>query len=256
MSLSDRFSARSIGRSALLFMSLSLVSACASQNGTVSSAEIYDPQEASNREVHEFNRKVDSIVFRPVSNGYGNYVHEDARLMVSNFSDHLSLPADVVNNLLQGDLKGAGSNSFRFVFNTIFGFGGIADPSDALNIPRRETDFGETFHVWGMKEGAYVEFPLLGPSTERDAMGTILDFALDPVSVLLPAPESYIGTAANVADRMGDRYELRGTIDSILYESADSYAQARILYLQNRRFELGGSDEDTYLDPYDDPYAE
>lgn len=256
MSSSIRFSARSFWRGSALLISLSLVGACASQNDVVSSAEIYDPQEAANREVHEFNRKVDKTVFRPVSNGYGNYVHEDARLMVSNFADHLSLPADVVNNLLQGDLKGAGSNGFRFVFNTVFGFGGIADPSDALNIPRRETDFGETFHVWGMKEGAYVELPLLGPSTERDAMGTILDFALDPVSVVLPKPESYIGTVANVADRMGDRYELRGTIDSVLYESADSYAQTRILYLQNRRFELGVSGEDTYLDPYDDPYAE
>lgn len=256
MPVSSSYSPRILGRAFILLVSLSLLGACASQNEVVSSAEIYDPQEASNREVHEFNLKVDRVLFRPVSNGYGSYIHEDARLMVSNFADHLSLPADVVNNLLQGDLKGAGSNSFRFVFNTIFGLGGIADPSDALNIPRRETDFGETFHVWGMKEGAYVELPLLGPSTERDAMGTILDFALDPVSVVLPSPESYIGTTANVADRMGDRYELRGTIDSVLYESADSYAQARILYLQNRRFELGVSGEDAYLDPYDDPYAE
>ncbi|WP_271843516.1 MlaA family lipoprotein [Cognatishimia sp. SS12] len=222
----------------------------------MSSDAIYDPQEASNRKVHEFNRKVDKIVFRPVSNGYGTVVHEDARLLVSNFSDHLSLPADIVNNLLQGDLKGAGANSFRLVFNTVFGLGGIGDPATAVHVPRRETDFGETFHVWGMKEGAYVELPLLGPSTERDTIGTILDFTLDPVSVILPRPEKYIGTVANVADRMGQRYELRGTIDSVLYESADSYAQARILYLQNRRFELGGSSEATYLDPYDDPYAE
>lgn len=246
---------RPLGRLFIVLLATSLVAACAANN-TVSSAEIYDPQEESNRKVHEFNRKVDSAIFRPVSNGYGEGVHEDVRLIVSNFSDHLSLPADIVNNLLQGDLKGAGSNSFRLVFNTLFGLGGIADPSEAIHIPRRKTDFGETFHVWGMKEGAYVELPLLGPSTERDAMGTILDFTLDPVSALLPNPEKYIGTAANVADRMGDRYELRGTIDSVLYESADSYSQARILYLQNRRFELGVSSEDAYLDPYDDPYAE
>ncbi|MFY0594932.1 MAG: VacJ family lipoprotein [Cognatishimia sp.] len=245
-------------RGAVAVVCLSLVGACASQNDAVSSAEIYDPQEAANREVHEFNLKVDRVIFRPVSNGYGENVHPNARLMVSNFADHLSLPADVVNNLLQGDLKSAGSNSFRFIFNTVVGFGGIADPSEALNVPRRKTDFGETFHVWGMKEGAYVELPFLGPSTERDAMGTILDFALDPVSVVLPAPESYVGTAANIADRMGDRYELRGAIDSVLYESADSYAQARILYLQNRRFELGVSveAEDPDFDPFADPFAQ
>ncbi len=232
------------------------LSACASSDQFVSSNEVYDPNEESNRQIHEFNRKVDKVVFRPVSNGYGTAIPEEARTMVSNFADNLSLPADIVNNLLQGDLRGAGNNTFRFLFNSTIGLGGIADPASNLKVPRRETDFGETFHVWGMKEGAYVELPLLGPSTERDAIGTILDFTLDPVSTLLPSPEKFVGTAANVADRMGDRYELRGTIDSILYDSADSYAQARILYLQNRRFELGGDQSDTYLDPYDDPYAE
>ena len=38
---------------------------------------------------------------------------------------------------------------------------------------------------------------------------------------------------------MGDRGNYSDTIDSILYESADSYAQSRLIYLQNRRFELG-----------------
>jgi len=51
------------------------------------------------------------------------------------------------------------------------------------------------------------------------------------------------------------------TVDSILYESADSYAQTRLLYLQNRRFELGqtaGGAEGGFEDPYadfEDPYA-
>lgn len=248
--------ARSVGRAAVLLISLSLLGACASSNDVVSSASVYDPYEETNRKVHAFNRGVDKVLLRPASTGYGTLIHEDLRLLVSNFADNLELPGDVVNNLLQGDLRSAGNNSFRFVFNTVFGLGGIAAPADAIGVPRRETDFGETFHVWGLNEGAYVELPLLGPSTTRDAVGTVLDFALNPVSRALPSPESHIGTASKVADLMGDRYELRGSIDAILYESADSYAQARILYLQNRRFELGSSEEDTYLDPYDDPYAE
>lgn len=231
-----------------------LLAGCAS-NSTVTSADIYDPREEANREVHELNLAIDKVIFRPVSNGYGTYVPEEGRLLVSNFADHLSLPADIVNNVLQGDLKGAGSNSFRLVFNTLFGFGGIADPSSAVHMPRRKTDFGETFHVWGVNEGAYVELPLLGPSTERDTVGTILDFTLDPVSLLLPNPEKYIGTGAIVADRLGDRYDLRTTIDSVLYESADSYAQSRSLYLQNRRFELGVEVQDEDLDPFADPFG-
>jgi len=75
----------------------------------------------------------------------------------------------------------------------------------------------------------------------------------------LPEPERYYGTAAAVSSRLSDRGRFTDTVDSILYESADSYAQARLIYLQNRRFELGASVADTSLDPsadpYEDPYA-
>ena len=40
------------------------------------------------------------------------------------------------------------------------------------------------------------------------------------------------------------------SVDSILYESADSYAQARLIYLQNRRFELGIEDPGAEIDPF------
>ena len=52
-------------------------------------------------------------------------------------------------------------------------------------------------------------------------------------------------------------------VDSVLYDSADSYAQARLLYLEKRRFQLGGAtapsqgEIDPYADPTGvDPYAE
>ncbi|MEL7117705.1 MAG: hypothetical protein AAGP08_19320, partial [Pseudomonadota bacterium] len=43
-------------------------------------------------------------------------------------------------------------------------------------------------------------------------------------------------------------------VDSILYDSADSYAQARLLYLERRRFELGGNETTGggEIDPYAD----
>ena len=64
-----------------------------------------------------------------------------------------------------------------------------------------------------------------------------------------------MGVYAEIVRRMGDRGRFSDTVDSILYESADSYAQTRTIYLQNRRFELARNDEDAYLGLYDDPYA-
>ena len=39
-------------------------------------------------------------------------------------------------------------------------------------------------------------------------------------------------------------------IDDVLYGSADSYAQSRLVYLQSRRFELKDISDDAYIDPY------
>ena len=52
---------------------------------------------------------------------------------------------------------------------------------------------------------------------------------------------------------MGNRQQFADTYESILYESADSYAQARLVYLQNRRFELGEAPPAASdIDPFSD----
>ena len=66
-------------------------------------------------------------------------------------------------------------------------------------------------------------------------------------------------STARVGRILGDRYQFAATLDGILYDSADSYAQSRTLYLQNRRFSLGTPEqqEDPFgdlEDLYDDLY--
>jgi phospholipid-binding lipoprotein MlaA len=146
----------------------------------------------------------------------------------------------------------------RFVLNTTVGVLGLADPAGAIGLTEVETDFGETLAVWGAPEGAYLELPGFGPSTERDAAGRVVDFIIDPLDALgdVPDPVRDLSFPAKVAEQVIERGELGDTLDEILYESADSYAQARLIYLQNRRFELGegptATDEDYYFNPYED----
>ncbi len=218
-----------------------------------------DPDEAKNREVHAFNQAVDRAFFRPASGAYGGVVPEPLRQGVANFAGNLDLPGDVVNNLLQGRIGKAAGNTLRFAINTTIGIGGLFDPARAMGVEGDPTDFGETLHVWGVPEGAYQELPILGPSTDRDTVGRIVDFAMNPVRLAFPEHATAI-TAAGFGSTLGDRYRYKTTYDSILYESADSYAQARLLYLQNRRYELGqdagaAAGGDDFVDPYEDPYA-
>jgi phospholipid-binding lipoprotein MlaA len=218
---------------------------------------INDPNEAANREVHEANKALDRALVDPASNVYGKAVPGSLRQGVQNFADNLDAPGDVVNGILQGRPGPALANTVRFVINTTVGIGGLFDPAKAMGIQRKSTDFGETLHVWGFAEGAYGELPLIGPSTSRDTVGRVVDVVLNPLRLALPVREGNITTVASVASRLGDRYKFGNTVDSILYDSADSYVQARLLYLQNRRFELGQSTggtsgEEGFLDPYED----
>lgn len=217
-------------------------------------ADYSDPYEAKNRGVHETNVEIDRTLFgdgkqkgivptfpRPVSKGF------------INFAANLAAPGDVVNRVLQAKPKPAIETTLRFVINTTIGIGGLFDPATAMGLEKDETDFGETLAVWGSGEGDYIVLPLLGPSTERDALGIVVDLALDPLNTLLPSPESTYALGAAAASSAASRQVNADLVESILYESADGYAQARIIYLQNRRYELG---EDVYtIDPYEDPYG-
>ena len=220
---------------------------------------INDPFEAQNRKFHAFNRGLDRALVRPAADAY-SILPEPVERGVANFATNLDAPGDVVNNLLQGRVAPAAQNTLRFAVNTIFGIGGLFDTATALGLPAAPTDFGETLHVWGVGEGNYTEVPFLGPKTERDLVGTIVDIAANPVRLALPNPESGYATVASVASSLGDRARYSETVDSILYESADSYAQTRLLYLQNRRFALGQTADDAsgdaFVDPYEDPYAQ
>lgn len=243
-------------RAALALLLAAGLAACSAPGPGHPRGEPWDPHEKRNRAVHQFNKKLDRNLVRPVSRGYSAFMPDDIETAVSRFSFNLSIPQAVVNNILQGNMRGATEDTYRFLVNTTIGLGGFFDPASELNMPEAtDTDFGETLHVWGVREGAYVETPIFGPSTERDYAGRWVDLFTNPFRYVLDSPESYIPPSASVASRLIQRGRYGDTIDSILYDSADSYAQSRSLYLQNRRFELGGTEGDTYLDPYDDPYG-
>jgi len=213
---------------------------------------INDPYEASNRKIHAFNLAVDKAILRPTANGYGDAIPKPLRQGVTNFAGHLDLPGSFVNDVLQANVEDASVNFLRFLVNSTFGIVGLLDPATEMGLPARTSDFGETLHVWGAGEGPYVELPLMGPSTQRDAAGKVVDLFTNPLNYVLDSPERYALPVAGAVSTLGDRATFGDTIDSILYDSADSYAQARLLYLERRRFQLGGTVAEGAADVYDD----
>ena len=231
---------------------------CASVPVGGASEGINDPYESTNRAVHAFNKGFDTVLFkaRPgAPRSRDNVVIRAA----SNAGGNLALPGKVINSTLQGRLEPALNNTFRFVINSTLGVAGLFDPAgSSFALPEVDTDFGETLAVWGVAEGAYVEMPFFGPSTGRDAVGRVVDMAINPLGQVLEGNDAAAATTVRIAGKVADRKRFGETIESIYYDSADSYAQARLLYLQMRRHQLAGkenSDEQAW-DPYEDPYAQ
>lgn len=217
---------------------------------------VHDPYEERNRAVHAFNKSLaDSFGGSDASDHSGPRIPPDIAVHVTNFADNVSLPGKIVNNALQGDVGGASTNTVRFLVNTLFGVVGIWDPADAIGLTEADTDFGQTLAVWGAPEGAYLELPFIGPSTERDVAGDVVDLFIDPLGRVLTDDQALVATVGTIAGRVVKIDQAGDVIGDVLNESADSYAQARLIYLQNRRFELGQDDTDA-VDPYDDLYGE
>lgn len=248
-------------RSALLLCVAAIVglSACGTAPPTLG---ISDPHEDQNRAVHALNIALDKNIIRPIATSTTKIVPPEVQQGIVNFADNLELPGRVANDILQLRPGAAVENAARFVINTTIGIGGVFDPASAAGAMGKPTDFGETLYVWGMPEGNYVELPFFGPSNDRDALGRAVDFFFDPLRDVLPCNTlvsiglpciNRFSTVATIASDITDRGRYSDTYDSILYDSADSYAQTRLLYLEHRRFNLGQAPAES---SFEDPYAQ
>ena len=210
---------------------------------------ISDPFEASNRQVHEINKSLDKNIVRPVAVLYGDSTPVQLQSAVNNIAMNFSLPGNSINYILQGEIKSASNSSMKFLVNSTLGVVGIYDASSQLGIKSEKTDFGETMAKWGIGEGPYLDILVLGPSNQRDGIGRMVDIVFDPVGLIGAGPKG-VATVTSVAFGLSARSQFRESIDSILYQSADSYAQSRLFFLQNRRYELGTNQTMPYIDPY------
>jgi phospholipid-binding lipoprotein MlaA len=212
----------------------------------------FDPFEAQNRSAHAVTRPVDRAVYGPVARAWGEGVPPPLRRGVTNLHTNWKLPGQVIQYALQGRGLRVAESAMRFAVNTTFGLGGLLDVATGMDLPYRETNFDETFHVWGVPEGGYLELPLVGPGTQRDWTGWVLDQVADPAWYVLPVAAANGLVAVAGLDLVNERYALDPAIDEILHRSADSYTAQRISYLQNMRARLQGG---TQLDQLEDVYA-
>jgi len=206
--------------------------------------EIADPLEPVNRAMHQFNDKLYFWALKPVAQGYKAVVPEPARIGVRNFFSNLGFPARFLSCLLQADFNGAGTEAGRFTINTIWGVGGFLDPSSGkeLNLQNQDTDLGQTLGVYGVGQGFYIVWPILGPSSPRDSIGIAGDYFLSPVSYISPwyawlGVRTYEEVNATSL-RIGDYEALKNAAIDPYVAFRDAYIQYRLNKVKARKAKL------------------
>ena len=229
---------RALGKAVWGLVLLSGLAACATTPPTPEALAANDPYEVTNRQMLNFNGKLDHYVVIPSVAVYFVLVPEPGRRGVQNFLGNLSLPTIFVNDMLQGELTRGSQSAARFVINTGFGFGGFFDPATKMGIPGHGEDFGQTLAVWGAGEGPYLVLPFFGPSNPPDATGLVTDAMIDPTNFIRFKQHLWWSGGRlyfTFLDLKGQTYQ---TIQGIQRSSVDYYASLRSLYRQLRDNEI------------------
>ncbi|MCD6061174.1 MAG: mlaA [Moraxellaceae bacterium] len=211
-----------------------------------------DPWEKYNRAIFRFNDRLDRFIAKPLAKGYRKVTPSRLRTGVTNFFVNLSLPVVVLNDLLQGKPRDAGTDTVRFLINSTWGVAGFIDHSARMGLPRNEEDFGQTLGKWGAAPGPYLVFPVIGPSSLRDGIGYGVDVATNPRTWIID-PEVNVGIAATYA--INTRANLLEVEDIV---QGDRYLFIRDLYMQRREYLVrdGKVENDPFLDDSSDEEEE
>ena len=213
--------------------------------------EKLDPWENWNRKVFSFNEGLDEHVLKPVATGYQKVVPEFARTGIDNFFTNFSDAWSAVNHLLQGKWQSGFEMTVRVTTNTVFGLGGVLDVAGEAGLESRPEDLGQTLGKWGFGTGAYIVWPLFGPSSVRDSVGLPFDLMASPSSVINDGASKFeIGTLQLV----NKRANLLGATRVLDDIALDKYTFVRDAYLARVRepgrpglypdHDDGGSDAD------------
>jgi phospholipid-binding lipoprotein MlaA len=215
-----------------------MLTACATKDPQ--SLAQHDPFEPTNRDIFDFDVKLDHAVATPVAKFYRSAVPSPAREGIHNALDNLNAPVVLANDVLQGEGSKAGDTFGRFVINSTVGLAGLIDVASDLGIPGHDNDFGITLGKGGAAEGSYLVLPFVGPRPPRDLVGNGVDLGFDPLTYITWNNSTLYKVIRGGLGVLDSRTANIDSVESIERSSIDFYATTRSLYRQNRNAQIRG----------------
>ncbi|HEX6706279.1 MAG TPA: VacJ family lipoprotein [Albitalea sp.] len=200
--------------------------------GAKTAGDRVDPWEKWNRRVFVFNERLDENVLKPIAVGYSNVVPRPVRSGVDNFFGNAADAWSAINNFLQGKISNGLHDVIRFGTNTVFGLGGFLDVATEFGLDHQYEDFGQTLGTWGFGPGAYVVWPLFGPSSVRESLALPLDRSVSPALAINDGAVKWELTTLQIVNTRANLLGASKVLDDI---ALDKYTFIRDAYLQRRR---------------------
>ncbi len=203
------------------------------QEFTSAAVQVADPLEPVNRAIFVFNDRLYFWVLKPVAKGYNFIVPGAARRGVRNFFSNLLTPIRFVNCVLQGKGSSAATEVVRLITNTTLGVAGFWDPAmDLYGVEISNEDLGQTLGAYGIGNGFFLMWPVLGPNTLRDTVGFFGDLYVNPIYYLEPTSLSF---GVGLYRRFNDLSLRIGDYEAVKQAAVDPYVAFRDGYIQFRR---------------------
>lgn len=195
--------------------------------------QVADPLAPWNRAMFLFNDKLYFWALKPLARGYRAVMPRPARSGIKNFFHNLTMPIRMVSCILQGKGRAASAELTRFLINSTVGVLGFGKPAKRWpELNPSEEDLGQTLATYGIGNGFYIVWPILGPSTLRDSVGMVGNWFLNPVSYVHPT-EAYLEIRA--VETVNETSFKIGDYESLKEAAIDPYVALRNAYIQYRK---------------------
>lgn len=198
-----------------------------------------DPMQDLNVKSFAVVQSVDEAVTGPAAMTYKKTVPGPVRSGIRNFLSNLQEPIVFLNFLLQLKPGKAAETVGRFAVNSTVGVAGLFDAAKKkpFNLPRRANGFGYTLGYYGVKPGAFLYLPLMGPTTVRDLAGRIVDLSVLPFAVGKPFNDPLYAIPTTTVRLLDERAEANEQV-KVIRASDDPYSMVKENYLQQRQNEI------------------
>lgn len=218
-------------------LALSLI-LCACSTPSPEALAQNDPWEKTNRDIFDFDVRMDHDVARPIAKGYREVVPELVRDGIQNALNNMNAPIVLTNDVLQGEGGKAANTANRILINSTLGVGGLIDVASKIGILGHDNDFGITLGKNGIAEGSYLVLPFAGPLPPRDLLGTAVDQAFNPLTyVRFHGKDTWMVVRFGI-DILESRASTVDEVETIERSSIDFYATIRNLYRQSRNAKI------------------